>query len=69
MSLDPKSHQSYMGLAAISYRKGEMHSYFKNLKTAYALQPNDPLVVLHLSEHFLFMSEYDKCKKMSIKGL
>jgi RNA polymerase-associated protein CTR9 len=69
LKLAPKNTQAYMGLAVICYRNGDNNGYFNNLKNAYHTQPNDPLVLVHLTEHYLFAGEYKQCLKLSTKGL
>ena len=58
-----------MGLATINYKNGNLDAYFQNFKKAYKLTPNDPLIILHLCEHFILKGDHQKCLKLSLKGL
>jgi len=58
-----------MGLATINYKNGNLDGYFDNFKKAYKLTPNDPLIILHLCEHFILKGDLEKCLKLCFKGL
>lgn len=58
IKLDPKCADAFMGLAVIRYKDNDYQGYFHNLKIAYGLSPNNPLVVLHLAEHFFLSEQY-----------
>ena len=57
IKLDPNCADAYIGLAVVRYKDDDFGGYFSNIKKAYQLDPNSPLVLLHLAEHFFLSSQ------------
>lgn len=59
LDLDPNCIEAILGYAVIRYQEGETDEYFPALKKCYELNPNHPLVLLHIAEHYLIIDSPD----------
>ena len=64
LTMDPKCVEAYLGLAVIADKSNNSEYYFKYLQVAYKLNPNHPVVLLHLAEHFLFRKDIAQVKEL-----
>lgn len=53
LNLLPNCIEAILGYATIEYHEGKKDEYFAAIERCYSINPNHPLVLLHLSEHFL----------------
>ena len=61
--------QSYLGLALLSKLKGKYDDYFEQLNLAYREDKQDPQVLCHLSEHYIYLKQYEKAMSLALRGI
>jgi RNA polymerase-associated protein CTR9 len=69
LALDPGCVEALMGIAIVYEREEREKEYFEYVSRAYRVNRRHPLVLLHLSEHFLFRKELHQCEKFCQLGL
>jgi tetratricopeptide (TPR) repeat protein len=69
VKLDPNSVEAHLGIAIIEEKMENYGLYFDELKRALAINNQHPLVLLHLSEHFLLKGDLSKALNTCLTGL
>ena len=57
IKLDYSCSAAYIGLAMVEEKNQNYSEYFKMLSKAFKLDNSNPLVLLHLSEHYLIKGD------------
>ena len=61
--------EGYLGLACVSEKREDYESYMGYLREAYSVDPEHPLLLLLLAEHYLYANRLVLAKNFAKKGL
>jgi hypothetical protein len=57
-----------MALASLEFKADNYPKYKEYLEKAFQLNPNHPLLLLHLAENSLINNDMEKARKLAIRG-
>jgi len=57
IKLDPSCTEAYVGIAVVYDKEENYMEYFRHISAAYKVNRQHPLVLIHLSEHFLLRGD------------
>lgn len=69
IKLDQNCVEAYLGLAVIEDKAENDEEYFKALNTAYHINKDHPLTLIHIAEYYLLRKELQKAFAVCQSGL